>query len=416
MLFQALACGVGAQSEVPSMLESVQCRLETGSSISVQYSTFLESYVQINPSTIAYLQDDDYTKENPILQVRVCWCSQYFHRRYEYCPEQFDSCRVEGIDGPITCFQDQEGGAFVRGFWFICVFWFISLSYAFSCTEQGSSARDFVKRKICIRLRGHSSEETFLRDEIEIMIEQDPDRATWLLRSAFLRERTRQRTQEAISARRGRSSREEEPTGEHNTEGATLNTEGGTSGRNANNPLSPWQQKMELKVKKYEGPIRAGGAVATTENQEVNLASSSFSLASASQMLSNALNLNGMDASEMEEANCAICLSTVEVGDRIGDIPCGHIYCIECLKVWLQRKNHCPLCMRGGIATPARASMPATVTPASVEASVTSAASGEEIDPEQGVEVSPRRSTGSGSGALMVSMPDIVATRLRRES
>ena len=57
---------------------------------------------------------------------------------------------------------------------------------------------------------------------------------------------------------------------------------------------------------------------------------------------------------------CAICLCEVNIGDRIGDIPCGHIYCVECLKDWLKRKNHCPLCLRGGIATPQRSSNPSS--------------------------------------------------------
>ena len=45
---------------------------------------------------------------------------------------------------------------------------------------------------------------------------------------------------------------------------------------------------------------------------------------------------------------CAICLCHLEEGDRVGDIPCRHIFHVDCLKEWIQRKNHCPLCSTSG--------------------------------------------------------------------
>ena len=152
---------------------------------------------------------------------------------------------------------------------------------------------------------------------------------------------------------------------------------------------SPWQQKMELRVKKYEGPLEKSDP-------------DEFSMVSA---ISNVLNLAGND--DTEEAKCAICLSTVEVGDRIGDIPCGHIYCVECLKDWLKRKNHCPLCMRGGLATPA-----VPDGSPSLQESDTSVVSSS-ADPEEGVEVAARQNSqsSSGSSGLIVSLPDIFRGR-----
>ena len=38
------------------------------------------------------------------------------------------------------------------------------------------------------------------------------------------------------------------------------------------------------------------------------------------------------------------------------------MYCIECLKDWIKRKNHCPLCLRGGLATPTSATTRAATT------------------------------------------------------
>ena len=368
------------QGDVPTLLESVQCLLETDRTISIQYSTFLESYVEVNPSDAYYpltttaqqheqhFVDDDYTKEYPILQVKVCWCSQYFNRRYEYCPTQFDACRVDGFDGPITCFRDYHGGAFVRGFWFICVFWFFTLIYAFSCTEQGYAARSFLKRKLCLKCscnttttttttnaattegggnhhhqqRHYSTEESYLLHEIETMIEEDPDRATWLLRSAFLRERNRQQLEETRMARRrrngGSNTRSRERGNTNDTEQQQQSSEGTnnddtnvtapprttTNNNNNNNSLSEWHQIVEIRVKKYTRPSKTMDATESTfceDDQQQQIgnsadhpvasfsssswsppppaeSSSTFSFtASASQILSDALStvsLNGL--------------------------------------------------------------------------------------------------------------------------
>jgi hypothetical protein len=55
---------------------------------------------------------------------------------------------------------------------------------------------------------------------------------------------------------------------------------------------------------------------------------------------------------DLEEDICTICLNTFHEGDRVGDIKCKHIFHKECLKKWIQRKNHCPLCQGDEMATP----------------------------------------------------------------
>ena len=52
-------------------------------------------------------------------------------------------------------------------------------------------------------------------------------------------------------------------------------------------------------------------------------------------------------------SECMICLADFETGDRVGNLPCGHVFHVEpCLKEWLGRKNHCPLCHTGNLAVP----------------------------------------------------------------
>jgi Ring finger domain len=53
-----------------------------------------------------------------------------------------------------------------------------------------------------------------------------------------------------------------------------------------------------------------------------------------------------------DESECIICLIPLEEGDRVGKLPCSHVMHAECLKVWLKRKNTCPLCQIKEVATP----------------------------------------------------------------
>lgn len=42
-------------------------------------------------------------------------------------------------------------------------------------------------------------------------------------------------------------------------------------------------------------------------------------------------------------APCSICLGDIE-DERVGDLNCGHVFHVECLKEWIQHKNACPFC------------------------------------------------------------------------
>jgi Ring finger domain len=56
-----------------------------------------------------------------------------------------------------------------------------------------------------------------------------------------------------------------------------------------------------------------------------------------------------LEEEEEEEQTCTICLGELHEGMRIGSLTCHHEFHVDCLKVWLKRKNHCPLC-KGKVA------------------------------------------------------------------
>jgi len=63
-------------------------------------------------------------------------------------------------------------------------------------------------------------------------------------------------------------------------------------------------------------------------------------------------NLYSDDDDAEDTFECTICLAEIENGDRVGVLPCTHIFHVDCLQQWITRKNACPLCQVTEIATP----------------------------------------------------------------
>lgn len=46
----------------------------------------------------------------------------------------------------------------------------------------------------------------------------------------------------------------------------------------------------------------------------------------------------------VDEPHCTICFSELEDGDKVGDLGCTHVFHADCLKMWVTKRNACPLC------------------------------------------------------------------------
>jgi hypothetical protein len=55
-------------------------------------------------------------------------------------------------------------------------------------------------------------------------------------------------------------------------------------------------------------------------------------------------NDNDDDNDSIHEPACTICFVPLEDGDIVGNLACQHVFHKDCLKLWLKRKNACPLC------------------------------------------------------------------------
>ena len=61
------------------------------------------------------------------------------------------------------------------------------------------------------------------------------------------------------------------------------------------------------------------------------------------------------DSPNEQQLLCTICLGEIQPGNRVGDFrdfQCQHLFHVECLKLWLQRRNTCPLCQTQQVAEP----------------------------------------------------------------
>ncbi|CAB9519264.1 Probable E3 ubiquitin-protein ligase [Seminavis robusta] len=90
------------------------------------------------------------------------------------------------------------------------------------------------------------------------------------------------------------------------------------------------------------------------------------------------------DVSEWDDDNtCTICYASLEDGDRVGALPCGHEFHVDpCLKHWLTRRNVCPLCLTENIATPRYADgSPAPLAATNTDDSNTNDGMGENMPP-----------------------------------
>lgn len=73
---------------------------------------------------------------------------------------------------------------------------------------------------------------------------------------------------------------------------------------------------------------------------------------SASTEAASALPPSCFNHDNAADTACTICLEPLCDGDRIGMLKCDHCFHVNCLKVWIRRKNSCPLCQAPDIAVP----------------------------------------------------------------
>jgi hypothetical protein len=357
-----------AEGQIPVVISHVQCSLSTST-----------AYFEYNETAGVYVElaDDDpdgslnsgsrrlrpmkgivaqtHYNNDTIHHVKACWCTQFYDRPMEYCPMYFDTCEVRGQTGKVSCYSTTGATTFVRGFWPVAIFWFLALLYGVFFTEPGGSFRDYVRRTICLKCADSSSEE-LLRQDVDRLVEEQPERAVFLYRQALSRKRRDSLREQHLAQRAGHL---------HTTSGGLpialpVAVEAVVTG--AHDPELGTVRTLGLKTKVFmnsssdDAAQRPVGPTHIQRSHEPHSAQGPTWL--PSQFTREHVTLDEMDGELQQGVRCAICLDRLEQGDVVGDIPCKHVFHKDCLKDWLRKKNRCPLCQRSGVATPNFQSMP----------------------------------------------------------
>lgn len=244
-------------------------------------------------------QDIDNNITENVFYVRQCVCPTrpWDQEIRAYCPVDKTTCGISRLSNEtIACFNQSSRTSLIRNAWPVIVLWYGGLVIFLLFTAQGRNARHYVVSKCC-----NSNLNDYLIENY------------WYIEGGFWRRRRRRRTaiptilqnnrQRADTRRQERE--QEVPPLPPNTLHHLMQAE---EQHHAPNELA-------LKTKRYVAPATSA------------------------------------DVDE-DDLACTICFSPLEDGDRVGALPCHHEFHVECLKLWLRRRNTCPLCQAPDVAAP----------------------------------------------------------------
>ena len=264
--------------------------------------------------------------DSSMMQVRVCPCVEGEKGESYYCPADRDYCEQSRFQNNTmrepTCANSSQRIDVVRTIWPVTIVWIAFMSVCLVCTTPGRNAIDHVISRIFPRWNDHV---------INVMMMRNPNRVNLLIRRHYWRRRESfERHYEDIMIRQGRDRRRSE--------------------RESTNERLPTELRLRTKI--FESsPPKDDSAGKTIEYIGPDSSSSSQNENDAIKNDSGQEPCGQTDLADNEQT-CSICFIALEDGERVGALPCNHIFHVDCLKGWLTRRNVCPLCMHADIARP----------------------------------------------------------------
>ena len=236
--------------------------------------------------------------DNTTVRGRLCICarSRVSNRDY-YCPVERSFCAIprNGIteDSPPTCFAFPDSEIFARSVWPVAFVWMGLVLLFCVLTRPGHNACHG-----CISICFPQWTERLARR----IAERQPRRAQHLVRNYWLR---RQRYLQEWYR---------ETIRQNNLEAAT---------------------SIEVELARSRAPMQL---VLRTRRFE------------SSDRIDDDDDKDGDDP--YDPNTCSVCFEGLVEGDKIGSLHCGHLFHAKCLKIWITRRNCCPLCIASNIAVP----------------------------------------------------------------
>jgi Ring finger domain len=214
--------------------------------------------------------------------VRFCPCNLDVNNPV-FCEVKYDVCEVSK-SGDVICWKSSVK-RFVGNLFPFVIFWILFIGLMAGITHRGRLARAYIKRLIC---RVSASE------QLNRMLQDQPDRVRYMMRD--------------IQIRTAHTEERRVTTDQADPEVLAATASGDANAPTRESGIAPGRLYLVLRTKAY-----------TTSK-------------------------TGTSGQPDEEQTCSICLGNLQDGMRIGSLSCHHEFHADCLKSWLKRKNHCPLC------------------------------------------------------------------------
>jgi len=297
----------------------------------------------------------------------------------------------------VECFKLESHTVFIRNAWPVIVFWYLALTVFLVATDNGKNVRNYVVSKICPSCRINERRlDRIMQREIEhrerilaatarfarladgrgryllrtrgmripndgptvggeamgrwiaqaesLGILQTPPRPT----EYVLQTRKFNAKHELMRREHARLHKANECLGDENEEGDDVETL---------HPSTPTKKGIRQDIVSTPETIAScdDGIEEDSESEEDDVSSKNSQAFTSenNEVETSTLDDEKEDASEEDESfDCTICLAPVEDGEKVGVLPCSHIFHAECLGHWIQRRNVCPLCQASEIASP----------------------------------------------------------------
>lgn len=336
-----------------------------------------------------------------IIYARECACGTRRRNTTTYClisPNDENHCRVPNSkDYPVECFNTSNYKQFITNAWPLSLLWFFALIIYLISTEAGRctikyACSKFVSYLCCCcpspflggrggRIWGNSrlidniiSRETAVRDlfhiasltrAVEEQQRQDANRnpVTYVLKT-----KAYSSPKASDNDSQGRGDSMKKPVVNHQSsiemtdlqkiDQSPSNETMMTTPESIGSPTSMSSSFEQYDVDENNSldgqevqrqPARRSSNDDTDTHQcsTYSHCSPSNSLCDIISPPQNACNNDNSDKCEDEdedEVMCTICMIEIEDGDRVGALPCNHLFHVDCLKEWIKRRNVCPLC------------------------------------------------------------------------
>lgn len=303
----------------------------------------------LNPTTGGY-QFIDASSDGDKIQAKRCPCALV----RTYCimsNPAADTCGIPRDPSvPVGCFSLSTRTLFIRNAWPVVVLWYGALAIFLLVTENGRNARNYVLAR-CFPQRNQLIADQIVRREVEIR-----DR----LRAARIESirRARRRLRRALASFRGEdfdSSDEyesemvlktrvydmakERMKRKKDDDGCGMDVEQGGI-------ATPDTILTPVSSSTGAGPLSTTDGILAPPNGDNILPKDADLLAPSDHFYDE----SEEQEDDEEDRTCIICMTTVDDGDKIGALPCDHLFHSDCLKQWIRRRNVCPLCQEPDIA------------------------------------------------------------------